>query len=196
MNLRKYFLISTILLTFFLGACAQLKTPPTTTEEEEPITSEDVSSADETINILADLPQSCLDYPSNRDVLIQPFTLDGGPRESDPIGSVTMTGTIKTKSEDVFGEVYETVSFVVDKPTNGEGPENNFYNYYNLAISRFNLGVLENGRLRTTAKLMPGAEEKILASLNKSQKISLTLRIPEYIDRGAPAHFSFACIIE
>ncbi|MFA4891426.1 MAG: hypothetical protein WC604_03720 [Candidatus Gracilibacteria bacterium] len=177
-------------------------------EAEEPAEeSEEVSESAELAEESVELPEVCLDFPENLTLLNEPFKIVGEYGEG--AGRVTLSGTVNSGEEEIWGETVERVYFAIQEPTL-EGAGLNFYNYFKGMIDSgntvnlgskaevaigFALGVIEGGAFSSTAGVSDAARKSIMEALNQGVEISLTLGVPKYEGRGAPANFSFACVI-
>lgn len=125
------------------------------------------------------------------------------------LGSLSLEGTIKEKSEPAFWEENKTVLAVYFEiaPQNQE-PGKNFYNGYRELVEYgnsinsldgdtlfFRLGILESGKLVSTAKLSDQTNKRIIDSIDKRTPLRLNLVLPPSAGVGAPSEFSFACEI-
>lgn len=176
---------------------------------------EDVSDTESKVvlaNKLESVPDGCLEVEGNRELIAKPFEVQQteGINKGVGAGQATLSGTVSSRTEDFFGETVEVVYFGIDEPVY-ESTGLKFYNYYEGLIEYgntvnlgskaktavgFKLGILKDGKLSTTAGVSDGARESIMNALNQGTVISLTLSVPNYVGRGAPSNFSFACMIE
>ncbi len=205
MKLKFIRLVFIIFIVLSLTSCRQAFVNP---DPIQPAKSETVST-----NVLPSENTStndfCSDYPENAELLKEPFhKLDNG----EVAGYATLSGKVKSRNEDVYGETVEIVYFMMEEPR-FESSNHDFYNHWNEEnISSnpdlqnsdprlgtgipFRIGIIENSDLSTTASISDITKQAILNSLENNAQISLTFSIPRYIGRGAPANFSFACMIE
>ncbi|GEM_PF-6291461 len=196
--------MKTLVFTIFiagllLAGCASSNQVPPPPSAPPP-----ASSGTTSPTLAVNLPESCLDFPENATLISEPFQVVNG----EGFGEATLAGTVKKRKEEVWGETHELVYFVAQEPAI-EGPGARFYEYFWKMVESgntvnigpennlgFGLGVLKDGKISSTASISQDTEEKILDALQNPKTIPLTFRIPKYMGRGAPANFSFACIIE
>jgi len=165
-----------------------------------------------TVNKLETIPQGCLEVAGNKDIISKPFFVqtEEGINKGVGVGQATLFGTVSSRNEELLGQTVERVYFVLQDPA-FESTGLKFFNYYKGLIAYgntvnlgskdetgvgFAIGTLENGKLSTTAGVSEGAMTSIMNALNQGTQISLTLSVPNYVGRGAPANFTFACMIE
>jgi len=126
--------------------------------------------------------------------------------DGEGYGQFTVTGPVVfTEAPAPFSEeivTYARISVLGSDPEAAleyfqnmvkEGNSINSLNEWGLM---FNLGLVEDGKLRSSASITPAAEQEIFASEKTNQAISLKLTVPIYEGMGAPDDFSFACAIE
>lgn len=172
----------------------------------------DVETGIKIANKLESVPKICLEVEGNKELIAKPFEVQQteGINKGVGAGQATLSGTISSRREELLGETVEVVYFAVQEPAY-ESTGLKFYNYYDGLIESgntvnlgskakiavgFRLGILKDGKLSTTAGVSDGARESIMKVLNQAIEISLTLSVPNYVGRGAPSNFSFACMIE
>ena len=171
-------------------------------EVAEPVEeAEEVEEVSEPAKVSAELPAVCLDFPENATLLNEPFGIVGEYGEG--AGQATLTGILKTKTADFFGNNYEYVYFMISDSSSefykyfkGMVDSGNSVNMAEEGVLGFTLGVLEDGKLSTTSLALQSAQDKILGALNAGEEISLKLGVPKYEGKGASYNFSFACVIE
>lgn len=209
-------ILSILLVLLSLAACTayqpapqnqpvpQNQPAPETSANGTTTPAEQNGSSTITKNITADIPESCLELPENADLVLQPFQII----RQEGIGQATLAGQVKKQKETVWDQTVEKVYFIIEEPAY-DGASSRFYQYFwemvksgntvNMGPGNnlgFGLGTLENNTLSSTAHIPAETKDKILDALQYPKTIHLTFSVPHYLGRGAPANFSFACIIE
>lgn len=180
---------------------AEVEEPEEVSESAEEVDEAGLVDEAEPAAESASLPAVCLDFPENVTLLNEPFGIVGEYGEG--AGQAILTGTLKTEAGNYYDVPYEYVIFAVTDSSS------DFYKYFkNMAgegntvngadgeMLKFTLGVLEDGKLSTTALVSQSAQDKILGALDAGEEVSLKLGVPKYEGKGAPYNFSFACVIE
>ena len=196
--MRKLSLLFLVPLLFV--ACASQK-------NEIPVKTNDAVTQPVVENRLSEIPESCLDFADNKDLVTKPFQMVG---ENEGAGQATLFGTVSSRREEIWGQTVESVYFAIKEPA-VESTGLKFYDYFKAMVDSgntvnlgskaetaigFGLGIIKDGEFSSTAGVSDGAKESIMNALNQGTEISLTLSVPKYEGMGAPVNFSFACMIE
>lgn len=154
------------------------------------------------------LPSQCLEVETNKTEVDKPFHVIAKEASEQGYGYAAVDGKVMVQKEEVWGEIHEKVYLIVEEPAT-EGPWKNFVDYFMKLVEEgntvntafngnvvFGLGIYDNDQFLTTADISDKAEAKIVQGIESGERIHLTLTIAEYLGRGAPAEFTFACKIE
>lgn len=203
-------LLHLFLIPLLLAACAEnrgVPLPATDDQSNTEIIKEEKSVPVERNNKLSEVPKSCLDFPENKDLITKPFQM---VNDYEGAGQVTLSGTVTKRDGEVWGQPVDKVYFAIHRPAI-EGPDQRFFDYFNGMIDSgntvnlgskfgdsmgFTLGIIDNGKFSSTAGVSDSAHDAIMSVLDTGESISLTLSVPKYLGMGAPANFSFVCMIE
>jgi len=122
-------------------------------------------------------------------------------------GVSVFSGPIVVRDFPFFSQTHKAIYLSVS-PFEGLLPQASFYSYFsNMADYGntindkdgqnllFKLGLLENGRISSTANISPLAEAMIFEVLDSSGEVTLKIEVPLYVGAGAPENFSFACAV-
>lgn len=116
-----------------------------------------------------------------------------------PPAEISSIVTVGTGYEKRGKDVYETVNLYLPDPLNEK--ENQLYEYLKFKKIKqglpFHLGVLENGRLNTTASISNEDGEKIVNAINTKEELELEFKFPPPPKDGfgVPASYTKACSI-
>lgn len=124
-----------------------------------------------------------------------------------PSGTLTISGSIIKKVEDeVFAEEEKVTKIYLAVPEQKENPQKLFYKKYKELVEKqnlindiegqkllFNLGILENSKLISTAKISDNLKKKIISLIDKNENIDLKLTTSIGEGRSVDDTFSFAC---
>lgn len=122
-------------------------------------------------------------------------------------GEAIAQGYVVSRKEVIWNESVESIYLKIS-PVTGENPSAVFYSYFSSWVDGgntvnakdgadllFKLGIFKKGDLLSTANISYLAKSKLISSMNKTDKISLLIKVPLFNGKGAPSHFTPACSI-
>lgn len=139
---------------------------------------------------------SCENTELNAQISKQPFQ-KGHQLYDRAAGKVTISGLVESSVDTIFGELAQPIKFVRFDPPNDAAGALFHKEYSGGRWLRFNLGILQNNKLVSSAEMSENTRKKILNAVNTGKEIELTFYIPYEVDgMGVPAYWSSACKIE